>query len=220
MLIFNLGAVVVAAMSIFVSAFLTAVLGLDSESNLSEIVLIHALFASSVLMELVGLKPRLLFAPTWIFALIGLFVLGFMHFGPLSILYNVSLTAVAYLLCIYFPANQKAKRAVFAHNKDMLESYNENRGTLHEDKEAQMLAVAYCPALLKSKERAKHNREVLNLIIKHYGNLFHRDHHSTFSENDTVLRRYVEGETDHTSAKVANQQIHKAILNVLLPEMA
>lgn len=217
MIIFNLGALLVGAIAIGVQMLLANLFNIDSDSTLWSFLFFHCALAASIGVELMGLKPRLFFIPTWIISIAMIFMFGDELWGSLSLIYSGLLTAGLIYFFFFWPKHKAANEPVvlFEENKKMLNAYFDNQGTLPDEKKRKLLAVSYSPTTAKNPAIVRHNRAVLDLILERHGELFTREHKELLRENDTILNRFIDGGTDHKEVKKANAQIFNTIVEVL-----
>lgn len=176
-MIFNLGAIVVGVITLLIGAGFQYLAMPYLSMPTMNFISLHILLAVSFIVEVLGLKPRLFFIPTWIISFVLIGTDGYEKYGPVSIVYTVLLIGLVIwgILKLVKRIDEKSLNKRIEY----LNYFKENVSTLSEDDKVGYLAHSFSPESSKSTEFMHHNKDVLELILDNY--------HSRFSVDNIEL---------------------------------
>ncbi len=213
MIIFNLGAILVGILTVFLGmGFATLAEGYLSDTMIN-LTMLHIFLIVSLGVEFLGLKPRLFFIPMWILALISIATDGYDNFGIISILYTILLTVGGIFSLIQF--GNRFSQEEFMKNREYLKYYFDNLNALTEEEKISNLANSFSRNSIKSTEFLQHHKTVLELIIERHPKYFAETKQMLINDYLMVLDNLLNGKEERSFHK-KHREIRKIVSAVFL----
>ena len=172
MLIFNLGGFLTGILTFLCFFGIESMLMASGVIEYADLILTVFFLIFGVIIEIVGLKPRIFFIPCWLLGIIGICVQSYKLWGWPSLVGGVIALIVSVKLLLVLAKKSETKK--WNKVQQELNKYKQCRKSTPEDKNKKALysCLFYNKQLDNSLEILIHNKTVIKLMLEDFSSVF------------------------------------------------